>query len=445
MEHRPALTLAPRRELGTLDAAFLITGSIFGVGIFLVGGVVAEHVRTPLGFLSVWVIGGILALAGGLSNAELGAAFPRGGGEYVYLREAYGPSVAFLSGWTAFLIGFPGSIAVLAVGLGRTLGTLIGVEDRAFELAVALGTVFALTATNALGLRASKWTQNVLSITEIAAFVAFAVAGLVVAAPAREAMPSLFETEGESISGLGLALVPVLFAFCGWNAANYVAGEIRRPERALARAIVVGTSLCLAVYLALGVVYLRALSIDEMRGAPDVARAVVERLFSPGIGVALTATVALAILTSLQATVVVGPRLFQAMAEDGVFFAAVGRVHPRTRVPVVALVVQAAAACVLVVSGTFEHLLMFTTFAIVLFSILTVAGVMVLRLRRPTLARPFRTPLYPLTPALFVLANGWVLWNVLAEGASEALAGCAIIGAGVPVYMWFRRRRRTGR
>lgn len=426
---------ALRRRLGLFDATMLVVGSIVGVGIFIVPGIVAQHVRSPAAFIAVWIFGGVVALSGALSNGELGAAFPRGGGEYVYLRETYGPLAGFLSGWTSFWISFPGSVATHAAAFARVVAPSLGVS----ELPLALATTIALTILNARGIDPGRWTQNVLGATVVALFAAFVFAGVFGGARA----PATVLPGGERASDLALACVPVLFAYAGWNAATYVAGEIRDPRRTLARALLLGTGACVVLYLVVNLILLRVASIAELRAQTDIASFVAERTFGEHGAVITRALLAVAVLGSLQASVVTGPRIYQAMAEDGVLFRRLAEVHPKTRVPVHALVAQGAIASALLLTGTFERLLTFTTVAIVAFSTLTVLAVIVLRARRPTLPRPFRVPLYPVLPVVFVIANGWVLAHLLASGVREAIAGLVIVAAGVPAYLLFRRRSRV--
>ena len=425
------------RGLGVVDASLMVVGSILGAGIFLVSGVVAASVHSPLGFFGVWIVGGFIALAGALCNGELGALYPFGGGEYVYLREAYGPSLGFLSGWTSFWIGFPGSIATLAWGLGLTVAAIVGGHGA---LPIAIASVVALTVVNALGLEPAKWVQNVLSGAKLVVFVLL----FVLAISLRHEGPSHFApfVGRENARGLSLALLPVFFAYSGWNVATYVAGEMRDPRKSLGRSLAIGTLACVAIYLAVNVAYLRAISLEEMRGETNVAHAAVARFSETAATAVLVPLVAVSILSSMQATVLAGPRIYHAMARDGVFFAALGRVSPRARVPAVATWVQGGIACALLLSGTFDRLLTFTTFAILVFSTLTVAAVFVLRVKRPvtTAARAFRTPGYPLVPALFIAANAWVAWNVVASGAREALIGLGIVAAGLPAYALFKLR-----
>jgi APA family basic amino acid/polyamine antiporter len=427
---------APLRVLGVFDASMLVVGCVIGAGIFLVGGFVAESVQSPGGFLGVWLLGGLFALSGALCNGELGAMFPRGGGEYVYLREAFGPAWGFLSGWTSFWIGFPGSIATLAAGFGRGTTELLGLSSS-MENPIGLVAVAVLTALNVFGLRPGKWVQNVLSVSKLGAFAAVLLIGLVLAKGHGDHFRPFFADE--TPRGLAVALIPIYFAYSGWNAATYVAGEMKDAQRDLGRALAIGTATCTVLYVLVNAGFLNALGLPAMRGAHDIAGAAASQIFGRAAGTVVTGLVVVAVLSSLQATIVVGPRIYHAMAEDGLFPRRLARLSESSRAPVEGIVVQGLLSALLLVSGKFEALLSFTTFALCLFSIICVVAVPVLRLRKPDRARPFRTPGYPLTPALFILGNGWVLWNLLASGARSAFIGLGIVLTGLPGYLLFRR------
>jgi basic amino acid/polyamine antiporter, APA family len=432
------------RALGVVDASLIVVGSIVGAGIFLVSGDVARLVRSPAAFLATWVLGGAVALAGALSNGELGGLFPRSGGEYVYLREAYGPSLGFLSGWTAFWIAFPGSIASLAAGLGATVAPMVGWQSAWAARAIGAVAIATLTAVNALGLQPGKWTQNVLSVVKLVAFVGLLALG----ALAHHAAPSglsPFFVPGDRAGGVATALIPVLFAYSGWNAATYVSGEMRDPKKSLGRALVLGTTVCIALYLAINAAYLRAMPVAALAQAKEPARAAAFLLGGDAAAATLSPLIAVCVLSSMQASVLVGPRIYHAMASDRLFFAPLGRLHARTHVPLVALIAQGVISVVLLLSGRFDELVRFTMSAIVAFSTLTVAAVIVLRVRRPEAERAFRVPGYPWVPGLFIAVNGWMLWNVLTFADSsprEALIGLAIVATGVPAYAAFRARAR---
>jgi APA family basic amino acid/polyamine antiporter len=434
--------MARKPGLGVFDASLIVVGSIVGAGIFLVSGAVAHEAGSRGAFFLAWVLGGAVALAGALSNGELGGMFPRSGGEYVYLREAYGPALGFLSGWTSFLVVFPGSIAALAAGFGTTVAPMLGLSSSAGR-AIGLFAIAALTGLNALGLSPGKWTQNVLSATKLAAFGGLLVLGALVSPPdAVAAAPPVGTAAGGHPGGVATALIPVFFAYSGWNAATYIAGELREPRRGLGQALALGTGLCVVLYLAVNAVYLRAMPLDALAAVDQPARAAAVQLGGARAAALLSPLVAICVLSSMQASVLVGPRLSQAMAADGLFFAPVARVHPTTRVPLVALLAQGAVSAVELLSGRFEELVGFATSAIIAFSTLTVAAVILLRVRRPDVARPFPVPGYPVVPLLFIAVNIWVLWCVLASGARAALCGLAIVATGIPAYAAFRARGR---
>src|ERR1700722_12242559 len=308
---------SPRGTLGVIDSALLVVGSIVGAGIFFVSPSVAQAGRAPAAFLGAWLLGGAVALAGALTNGELGGLFPRSGGEYVYLREAYGPSFGFLSGWTSFWIGFPGSIAALASGFGSTLAPMLHLGHPRAPVAIGLCAIAALTVLNSLGLHAGKWAQNALSGAKLAAFAVLLGLGLLVDRGAG-GVPG-FAVSGDHPSGLAVALIPVMFAYGGWNAATYVTGEMRDPARGLGRALAIGTGLCVALYLAVHVVYLRAMPLAELAQQTDPARAPPTTFGAPAAAAVLSPLVAVCVLSSLHATVLVGPRIYKAMADDGLF------------------------------------------------------------------------------------------------------------------------------
>jgi basic amino acid/polyamine antiporter, APA family len=430
------MAASPRGTLGVADSALLVVGSIVGAGIFFVSPSVAQAVKSPAAFLGAWLLGGAVALAGALTNGELGGLFPRSGGEYVYLREAYGPAFGFLSGWTSFWIGFPGSIAALASGFGSTLAPMLHLTHPRAPVAIGLLAIAALTVLNSLGLQAGKWAQNALSATKLAAFGMLLGLGLLVGRGAGGLVP--FAVSGDHPAGLAAALIPVMFAYGGWNAATYVTGEMRDPARGLGRALAIGTGLCVALYVAVNVVYLRAMPLGDLAQETEPAREAAARLGGASAAAVLS---------------LVGPRIYKAMADDGLFPSPLRRLSATTGAPVLALVAQGVVAAVELVSGSFDQLLTFAMFGIVAFSTLTVASVFVLRVRRPDAPRPFRVPGYPVVPLLFVFINVWVLWSVVQyawsvaqrreHGGAEALVALAIVLAGLPGYAIFRAKNRA--
>jgi APA family basic amino acid/polyamine antiporter len=397
-----------------------------------------------------------------MAYAELAALRPRAGGEYVYLRAAYGPLPAFLTGWTSFVAGFSGAIAAAAVGLAGFLGTAVPVfADRTPWLTLPLGPI-ALTLSpqnlaavtiiivfslvHAFGLGPGRFVQNTLASIKVLGLMAFAVAGLTWGQPAPvQPIASAAATEGVTLSRWLLALVPVMFSYSGWNAAAYVSEEIRDPSTRLPRALALGTAIVVVVYLAMNAVYLYALPMARLTSLElRVIDAAAEQLFAGAAADAMRVLSMLITAGTISAMVFVGPRVYYAMARDGLFVPAAGHVHPRWKTPVVAIFAQALWSVILVVSGTFAQLVSYTSFAIVLFSGIAVAALFVLRWREPAADRPFRAWGYPLAPALFTLMSAVMVVNQINREPGPAAAGLVVIGCGVPIYFLLRSRFRTG-
>jgi len=450
----PPATL--ERRLGPGDAAAIVVSNVIGGGIFFVPPIVAALVPNPLGMLGVWLAGGLLALAGAMAYAELAALRPRAGSEYVYLREAYGPLAAFLTGWTSFVAGFSGAIAASAVGLADYLGRFIPAAADATPLltlplvgsAVTPKSLVALTVIGALswvhirGLGPGRLVQNTLAILKTLGLVVFVALGFTVGR--GEPANVVAAADPVAPAGFLMALILVMFTYSGWNAATYVAEEIRDPGRNVPRALALGTGLVILVYLALNTLYLYAFPVGELAtvqgGLIDRAS---ERLFTFGMADAVAIFTIVSIAASISAMIFAGPRVYFAMARDGLFLAPAARVHPRFHTPALSIVAQGIWSGVLVLSGTLSQLVSYTGFAVVLFSGIAVAGLFVLRRRYPDEPRPYRAWGYPLSPAVFVAAAAAMLANEVWSRPAPALTGLAVSLAGVPVYLWFDRRGRA--
>jgi basic amino acid/polyamine antiporter, APA family len=448
------------RRLGTIDAAAVVVSNVIGSGILLMPAIVARLAPDYWALMTVWLAGGLLAFAGAMAYAELATMRPRAGGEYVYLRAAYGPLPAFLTGWTSFVAGFSGAIAAAAVGLAGFLGTVVPVfGDRTPWAALPLGflsltissqnlTAISIIAffsvVHALGLGPGRLVQNTLAAIKVLGLVGFAVVGLAWghAAPTTSAAPAAASAAGSvSISGWLLALVPVMFSYSGWNAAAYVSEEIREPSKRLPRALALGTAIVVLVYLAMNAVYLHALPMATLTGLElRVIDAAADRLFAGAAAGPLLVLSILITAGTISAMVFAGPRVYYAMARDGLFVPAAARVHPRWRTPVVAIAAQGIWSAVLVLSGTFAQLASYTGFAIVLFAGIAVAALFVLRFREPEAARPFRAWGYPVAPALFTLMSAVMVVNQVQREPGPAAAGLVVIGCGIPIYFFFRHR-----
>jgi APA family basic amino acid/polyamine antiporter len=452
---RPPASLALQRTLGPFDAAALIISNVIGVGIFTTPGIVAGLVPHPLAFLSVWIAGGALAFAGAFSYAELAVLRPRAGGEYVYLREAFGPLAAFMTGWTSFVAGFSGAIAAGAIGLSAYLGRffpaaadprpLLSLPLYFFSLEIspraltAVAAILALSAIHARGLGPGRALQNLLAGLKVLALLALIGLGFTLGTGSTAPIAASAEASLRPAGWL-LALIPVMFTYSGWNAAAYVAEEVRDPDRNLPRALALGTLAVVVLYLLLNLLYLFALPGGRLAGVVRAGDAAAESLFGPRGAELLAPLMLVAVAGGLSAMILAGPRVYFAMARDGLFPSAAARVHPRYRTPAVAIFAQAAWSAVLVLTGKFEQILMYTGFAIVLFSGIAVLALFVLRFTRPQEKRRFRAWGYPVAPALFVLASLGMVANAVWESPASSGAGTILLLAGVPVYLWFARR-----
>ena len=419
--------------------------SVIGSGIFLTPGAIAERVPHPGGILAVWAFGAALSLAGALANAELGAMFPHAGGDYVYLREAFHPGAGFLVGWLSFFVIYTGTIATLAAGFADALEPFLALGPGV-KLALAVALTVAASALNYRGVRLSAAFNNVSTGLKVLALLVFAVGAPLLGRGDVGHLRPLAEGIGNvPWSGFGLALSPVLFSYLGWNSAVYVASEIHDPERNVPRSLFLGLLVCGVVYLLVNATYLYAVPVQEMRHQGNVGEAAARALFGAAGGTALGLFVLASILGTLNATILVGPRIAYAMALDGLFFGGVDRVHDVHRTPHVAIALQAAVAiAILLLLRSFPRILDFTTFAIVLATIADTLALYALRRSRPQRKRPYRAWGYPWVPGLYLLANAAIAVALLWGRPGECGVCLLVAAGGLPFYAFFARRvRRT--
>ncbi len=431
-----------RRQLSLFDAAMLVVASVIGVGIFLTPGFIADTLPAPGLIAAVWILGGILSLAGALANAELGSMYPHAGGDYVYLREAYHPLAGFLAGWLTFFAIYAGTVATLAVGFAESLAYFVPLGPLQRTAVAVLVTVVA-SWINYLGVRAGARTNNASTLLKLAAIVALVALGpLLGRGDVAHFAPVLPADAPLSWTAFGLALSPVLFCYLGWNACVYVASEIEDPHRNIPRSLFVGLGICTAVYFILNLAYLYALPIDQLRGNPRVGEATARALFGEAGGAIGAALILVSAVSCLNATILVGPRIAYAMALDGLFFRGVDRVHAAHETPHVAVVVQALTAILLItLLRTFPSVLDYTTFAILVATMADTSALYVLRWRRPHHARPYRAWGYPLVPALYLLANAAIAVNLVRGRPLESGVALAVGASGVIFYARFVRSR----
>ena len=421
------------RAIGSLAATAIVVGSIIGSGIFLVPHNVAQHVGSVGSLYTVWVLGGVLSLAGALSLAELGAAIPEAGGIYVYLRQAYGKLIGFLYGWAMLMVVETGGIATLAVAFSIYSATLFALSPFQQKL-IACAVIALLTAVNITGVRKGAAVQVIFMFAKLlglATIIAFAFASRgFTALQGSQALPTPTTTYGS----FGIALVGVLWAYHGWHHLAYAAGEVNDPSRVLPRSFLLGTALVVIVYLSANAAYLHVLSLPALAEHQRVAAKAMEVLAGPWGVTLVSAMILCSIFGALNGNILGGARVLYAMARDGSFFSAVGRVHPRFATPATALIIQGIWAMVLAASGTYEQLYTYVIFAAWIFYAAATAAVIVLRRHQPELPRPYRVWGYPLVPIAFSVGATLIVVNTLWQTTRESLIGLSLVLAGIPIY-----------
>jgi basic amino acid/polyamine antiporter, APA family len=431
-----------KRELTFLDATMLVVSSVIGVGIFLTPGTIADLLPAPGLILAAWIAGGLLSLAGALANAELGAMYPHAGGDYVYLREAYHPVAGFLAGWLSFFVIYAGTVATLAAGFAEGLAHFVPLGAAGKMLVAVLITV-ATSAINYVGVRTGARVNNVTAAIKIVALVGLVLIGpLLGAGSVSHLQPLVADASAVPLSHFGLALSPVLFSYLGWNSSVYVASEIHDPGRTIPRSLFVGLALCTTIYLVVNLAYLYALPVAALRGDNRVGEAVARIFFGEAGGAIGAALILASIVSCLNATILVGPRIAYAMALDRLFFVGVDRVHNLYQTPHIAIAVQAlTAVALIVVLQSFPSVLDYTTFAIVLATMADTTALYALRRRQPRRDRPYRAWGYPVVPAFYLLANAGIALAMLSGRPLECAVALAVLATGLPFYAWFARRQ----
>jgi APA family basic amino acid/polyamine antiporter len=440
----PASEPSLARRLGPFDATMIVMGGIIGAGIFVNPSVVARQVHTPMLVLGAWLIGGVIALIGAFVYAELAVLQPRVGGQYAYLRDAYHPIVAFLYGWTLLLVVQTGGMAGAAIIFGRYFRELSGLAIP--EQVVAAVTLGVLTLVNCLGIRSGSNVQSALMLTKLGAIALLIGVGWIMAGPAAAdstiSVPAPVNGGG-ALTGLAAAMVPVLFAYGGWQTATFVSGEMRNPRRDLPRGLFIGVAGVIILYLLVTYVCLRVLGIAGLAGTTTPASEVMRQALGSRGAKIIACGIAISTVGFLSQSILTAPRVYYAMARDGVFFKAVGRLNPRTRVPVVAIVLQGVWAAVVAMTGRYEQILNYVVTIDVLFFGLTGASLLVFRARarregtEQAQGDLIRVPWHPITTGLFVLACWGVAISTLVRFPQNAGIGVAILGLGVLVYRFW--------
>ena len=432
-----------RRQLGLVAVTALVVGEVVAIGIFLTPAGMARSLGSPFWLLIVWLLMGVMALSGALCYGELAARTPEAGGGYVYLREAYGPGVAFLYGWKCLLVMDPGITAALAAGLASYVGYALGISGVWLKV-IAIGSILTIAAVNIAGLRLGSGIMQGLTALKLGALALIAVLALALHAGSwSNFVPFMAQRTGSDPLPVALAagLVGAFFAFGGWWEISKLAGEARDPARTLPRALALGVAIVTVIYIVTSAVFLYLVPLERVTSGETFAAQAGERLFGPAGGHVFAWIVIVAVLGSLLGLLMALPRVYYAMASDGVFFKGVAALHPRFGTPARAIAIQALLASVYVASGTFNQIIGFFVFVTVLFVAATVAGLFRIRRRSPD--APFRTWGYPFTPGLFLVLAAVVLVLVAARSPLQAALGVGIVALGVPVYLSAFRRPTT--
>ena len=435
-----------RRILGFRDLVLVIIGTVIGSGIFLVPATILRNVGNSVALaMGVWLVGGVLSLLGALSYGELSAMKPDAGGLYVYIRDCFGPFVAFLFGWTLLLVIGSGAVATLAVAFSNYLGEFVTLAPWMAKLA-SVAVIGVITVLNVRGTRHSANVVNVTTTIKILALLCMSAALLwlgktPIHLTAGATSPS---PAGSLFSGFGLAMISVLWAYEGWQYATYSAGETVNPRRNFPLAFLTGSAALMFIYLFANVGYLAALGADGVAGSNRVAATAVAAAIHPAIAKLVTITILISIFSAANSVVLTSPRVYYAMAKDGLFFKRLSEVHTRFGTPAVAVIVGAACSAVLAASGTFEQLLTYVVFTSWIFYALAAACVFVYRRREPNAERPYRVVGYPFTPLIFVVTASALVANAMVAQPRRAAIGLGIVLLGAPVYLIWRRTTSRG-
>lgn len=444
------MTTELKRDLGLFSCTMLVIGNIIGVGIFTTPGEIARDLPSAGWVLVAWLIGGFMATTGALTYAEMGAMFPKAGGNYVFLREAYGPLVAFLYGWAYTLVTSTGTIALLAIGFAEYLGMPTGgMSSKVFSIVV----VFVLTAMNARDLKLGAGVMDGITFTKVIAMLILVLAGFSMGNGNVGNFSPLFTGETRSIMGaIAAALVPMAFTYSGWNSTVLVAEEVREPERLIPISLIMGTLLTTAIYILMNAVYLYAVPLQQLVGEVKIAHLAAANLFGEGTTRLIQILVATSVLGCLSASLLANPRTTFALGRDGLFFKFTGDVHPKFQTPTGAIWFQGLWACVLILIGRFDQILMLVSVPLVIISVMTVMAIFVFRKKFPDTPRPYRCWGYPLIPIVYILisfgmlivkfnqrSDDYLSFGTFQIGIPMSYLGFGVFILGIPVYYLWRR------
>ncbi|HPR16189.1 MAG TPA: amino acid permease [Smithella sp.] len=432
-----------KRELNLADATLLVVGNVVGAGIFTTSGFLARELPHPLFFIGIWVLGGLVTLLGALTYAELAGMFPKAGGDYLFLKAGYGSWAGFLLGWINFWIIIPGSIAALSLAAVSYLKPLLILNNPLSEKGLALGIIFFFSLINYRGIRWGGTTQDFFTLSSLMILMIFIAAGLMFGNGSWGHFSAVSSQTPSFSKILGSAMIAIIFTYSGWFASAYLGSEIKNPERNLPLSLLLGTVIVSILYTLINVTYLYALPLTGLAGVVNVGQETAAALFNPAISLLISVAIILAICSSINATIMAGSRIFYAMSEDQILWSFLKRLHPRFHTPHLAILSQTVLAAFLVCLGTFDYLLSYVVFTIIIISVATGAAHLVLRWNRPALARPYRTWGYPIVPVLFIIVYLWIGGQIFIEKPATSLIGLCLAVSGLPFYFFWTRSNKS--
>jgi APA family basic amino acid/polyamine antiporter len=454
-----------KRSLTLFDATTLVIGSMIGSGIFIAPSLMAGYVQSPGLIALLWIIGGVLTVFAGLSYAELSAAMPRAGGQYVFLKEAYGRLWAFLYGWTLFLVIQTGFIAAVAVAFSKYLGIFIplfsennilfslgGFSVSSVQIA-AIVSIILLTLINTLGVKLGAVVQNIFTVTKVAALVFLIVVGFSSAVGSIENYKPFFTPvvpealKMTFLAAFAVAMSKALFAYDAWNSVTFTAAEIQNPQKNLPRALVIGTLVTAVIYTLTTMAYMYVVPVGSMAVVADnrIAAEVARVLMGPVGLIFITSAILVSTFGCNNGLILAGPRVYYAMARDKLFFPKVGTIHPKFKTPMISLVFQCVWSCILTLTGSYSDLLTYTAFASLLFNVLTISGLFILRKKRPDLERPYKTFGYPVIPIIYILVAVFFIVYIFIGDFRNSFFGLVIILSGFPVYYYMKSKEKNNK
>lgn len=440
------------RKLGIFPVTNIVVANIIGAGIFTTTGYLMDELGNPLLMLSLWFLGGVIAFCGALAFGELGAAFPEAGGEYVFISKLFNPMLGFLSGWLSLLVGFSAPIAASAIGFSEYFALAFPqiidwlpaqgpIHAGSFKNLLAILLILVFTMIHSMGIVFGSKVQNALTILKVLLIAGLVLFGLFFGKGSFGHLnaPHTFAFSFSGWKSIGLSLVFVMFAYSGWNSATYIGSEIKAPQKVIPRSLLISTGIVMLLYLLLNLFFVYAVPPARLVGVPEIAGLAAGEAFGLFSQTIVSLLISFALFSSLSAFIILGPRVYYAMAKEGYFFSFAAKIHPRYKVPVGAIALQSSIAIVLVLSGTFEQILVYMGFSLGIFPVLAVLGVFKLRKSQ---ASKLKMPGFPYVHIFFILTGVAMLVLTFFERPTESSIAILTALSGIPIYYWFKRKKR---